>query len=319
MSNFHKKKTNILISTPLKMVHFIKNSKMSLNKVEWIVIDEVDKFFEESNQTFQQDLDVIFTECSSPKRKFALFSATTTKEMTAWVHEKLSSGFVTINISPNMPVSSVEQELRYVGTESSKIMELREIIRQGIQPPVLIFVQSKDRAKQLFSELMYDGLNIDIIHSDRTGKERNEIYKKFREGKIWILICTELMSRGIDFQNVSLVINFDLPTSLISYVHKIGRAGRANKKGKAITFYTNDDNKIGLLRDIAKLIKSSGSNVEPFLLQLKKSTKKERDALLKKAPKRKKISTQIVSKSKKNKYGKKKKKVSKVEDDENSD
>ncbi|CAG9797661.1 unnamed protein product [Chironomus riparius] len=313
MSSFHKKKTSILISTPLKLVHFIKNSKISLKSVEWIVIDEVDKFFEESNQTFQQDLEVIFTECSNPDRKFALFSATTTKTMTAWVHEKLSSGFVTVNISPNMPVSSVEQELRYVGTESSKLMELREIIRQGIQPPILIFVQSKDRAKQLFSELMYDGLNIDIIHSDRTGKERNEIYKKFREGKIWILICTELMSRGIDFQNVSLVVNFDLPTSLISYVHKIGRAGRANKKGKAITFYTNDDNKIGLLRDVAKLIKSSGSQVEPFLLQLKKSSKKERDALLKRAPKRKNISTQIDSKSKK-KLNKKKKKVPKVED-----
>lgn len=296
MKNFHKKKTNILITTPLRLVHFIKSSTMSLSSVEWIIIDEVDKFFEESNQTFQQDLDVILKTCDNPNRKFALFSATTTKEMTKWVHEKLIDGFVTINISPNKPVCSVNQELRYVGTDSAKLMELREIFRQGIQPPILIFVQTKNRAKQLFTELMYDGLNIDIIHSERSGKDRNEIYKKFREGKIWILICTELMSRGIDFRNVSLVVNFDLPTSLISYIHKVGRVGRtgsANQNDMAITFYTNDDNKCGLLRDIAKIMKASGSSVEPFLLQLKKSTKTERDKLLKKAPKRKSISTKI--------------------------
>jgi ATP-dependent RNA helicase DDX52/ROK1 len=78
-------------------------------------------------------------------------------------------------------------------------------------------------------------------------------------------------------------------------VHKVGRVGRAGRKGNAITFYTNDDNKCGLLRDIAKMIKSTGSPVEPYLLQLKKSSKKQRDVLLKKAPKRKCISLKVNS------------------------
>lgn len=302
MKNFHKKKTNILISTPLKLVHFIKGAAMTLEHVKWIVIDEVDKLFEESNNGFKADLDQILTTCSNEQKKFALFSATTTKEMTYFVHTYLKD-FATVNISPNLPTSSVEQQLKYVGTESAKLSAVRDIIRGGISPPILIFVQSKDRAKQLFGELMFDGINIDIIHSDRTQKEREDVYRKFREGKIWVLICTELMSRGIDFRDVVMVVNFDLPTSVYSYIHRIGRCGRGNKKGQAITFYTNDDQK-GILRDIAKLVEKSGSHVESFLLQLKKSTKDQRDALLKKAPKRKRISNKIDLKEKSKKWKK---------------
>lgn len=214
MKKFHKKKTDILITTPKKLKFFIESSAMPVSTVKWIVIDEVDKLFEESNQKFHEDLNVILEACNNKKRKFALFSATTTKEMTSWVHENLHN-FITVNIAPNMPASSVEQELKYVGTEAAKLQVIRDIFNEGVQPPVLIFLQSKDRAKQLFSELMYDGLNIDIMHSDRSEKERNEVYRKFREGKIWVLICTELMSRGIDFRNISMVINFDLPTSTV--------------------------------------------------------------------------------------------------------
>lgn len=310
MKNFHKKKTNILISTPLKLVHLIK-SGVKMNLVKWIVIDEVDKLFEESNNGFREDLNLILDACTNQSKKFALFSATTTKEMTPFVQGNLKN-FATVNISPNMPSSSVEQELKFVGTESAKLITIREIMRSEVSPPVLIFVQSKDRAKQLFSELMYDGLNLDIIHSDRSQKEREEVYKKFREGKIWVLICTELMSRGIDFRDVMMVINFDLPTSTYSYIHRIGRCGRAKKKGKAITLYTNDDQK-GILRDIARLVEKSGSHVEGFLLQLKKSSKKDRDALLKKAPKRKNISIKVDSSRKSKKW---KRNVKKIEKDD---
>lgn len=212
MKNFHKKKSNILITTPLKLVHFIKSGEIEMQYVEWIVIDEVDKLFEESNHGFKDDIDLILASYDNPNRKFALFSATTTKEMTPFVHKNLKD-FVTINISPNIPASSVQQELLYVGTESAKVMTLRNLLNQGVLPPILIFVQSKMRAKQLHSELLYDEAHIEVIHSDRSQTEREDVYKKFREGKIWVLICTELMSRGIDFRDVNMVVNFDLPTS----------------------------------------------------------------------------------------------------------
>lgn len=99
----------------------------------------------------------------------------------------------------------------------------------------------QERAKQLFEELLYDGINVDIIHADRTQQQRDNCVRAFREGHIWVLICTELMSRGIDFKGVNLVINYDFPPSTISYVHRIGRTGRAGRTGKAITFFTQDD------------------------------------------------------------------------------
>ena len=291
MKDFWKKKTNILICTPNRLSYFIKNSpeKFSLSAVKWIVIDEVDKLFEESRNSFQEDLDIILKACSNPDKKFALFSATTTPVIAKWTIENVKN-YATVNIAANSTINAdkVIQELKFVGGESGKIIAFREIINNGISPPVLIFVQSKDRAQQLYQELAYDGINVDLIHSDRTQSERDIVVKKFREGKIWFLICTELMSRGIDFKDVNLVINFDFPQSQISYIHRVGRTGRAGKTGKAITFFTSDDKKY--LRDIATIIKRSGGNIEQYMLSLKKSRKKDRMEIMKKAPKRKMIS-----------------------------
>lgn len=87
-------------------------------------------------------------------------------------------------------------------------------------PPVLIFVQSKERAKELYFELKHE--RVGIIHSDLPQAERDAVVQKFIDGKVWMLICTELMARGIDFKGVNLVINFDFPTTAISYIHRIG-------------------------------------------------------------------------------------------------
>jgi|TARA_B110000285_G_C15005891_1_gene553841 ATP-dependent RNA helicase DDX52/ROK1 len=131
---------------------------------------------------------------------------------------------------------------------------------------MLIFVQSKDRAKQLFKELQYDGLKVEVIHADKKKEERDEIIKEFRVGKIWILICTDLMSRGIDFKTVNQVVNFDFPQSLVSYIHRIGRTGRGGRKGKAMTLFTDEDKQF--VRTIANLMKKSGDEVPDWMLSL---------------------------------------------------
>lgn len=88
----------------------------------------------------------------------------------------------------------------------------------------------QDRAQQLYSELIYDAINVDVIHADRTQQQRDDVVKAFREGKVWVLICTELIGRGIDFLGVNLVINYDFPPSAISYIHRIGRTGTQSSK-----------------------------------------------------------------------------------------
>ena len=118
---------------------------------------------------------------------------------------------------------------------------MRQLIQQGLRPPVLIFLQSIDRARELFNELVYDGIRVDIMHADRTKKQRERTVESFRNGDIWVLITTELMARGLDFQGVNLVINYDFPQTVQSYIHRIGRTGRAGYSGEAITFFTNSD------------------------------------------------------------------------------
>ena len=160
---------------------------------------------------------------------------------------------------------------------------------------MLIFLQSKERAKELFKELIYDGINVDVIHADRTQLERDNIVNSFRAGRIWVLLCTELMGRGIDFKGVNLVINYDFPNSAISYIHRIGRTGRAGRKGRAVTFFTEDD---GInLRSISNVMKNAGCPVPEYMLKMKRPNKTARRKLAKIVPERETISTQLKFKS----------------------
>lgn len=120
---------------------------------------------------------------------------------------------------------------------------------QGFLPPMLVFVQSVERARELFHELVYEGINVDVIHAERTQQQvrsmthikalcygsclkcrseaaylfqRDNVVSSFRSGKIWVLICTALLARGIDFKGVNLVLNYDFPTSSVEYIHRIG-------------------------------------------------------------------------------------------------
>ena len=155
---------------------------------------------------------------------------------------------------------------------------------------MLIFVQNKERAEQVFNELIYEGLNIDVIHSDRTQMQRNRTVQKFRSGEIWILITTDLMSRGMDFKGVNLVINFDFPQSATTYIHRVGRTGRAGRQGEAITFYTEDDLKY--LKLIANVMRSSGCNDIPQWIfnSLKTPTKDQKKMLVFRPPERAPVS-----------------------------
>ena len=143
--------------------------------------------------------------------------------------------------------------------------------RGQLRPPVIVFLQSQDRAQALFSELLYDGIHVDVIHAGRSKAAREDAVAKFRKGETWVLICTDLVARGVDFRAVNMVINYDLPTSGVTYVHRIGRTGRAGRKGKAITLFTEAD--FDDLRTIANVMKQSGCGVPDWMLNMKKKSR----------------------------------------------
>jgi ATP-dependent RNA helicase DDX52/ROK1 len=183
-------------------------------------------------------MDEIFASCSNDNLQKFLFSATIPSNVEQLAKSVMKDPIRVVIGQKNAATELIDQNLLYVGQESGKLIAIRQLVQSGFKPPVLIFVQSIQRAQELFKELVYDGINVDMIHSERTQQQRENIVTNFRIGKIWVLISTELMSRGIDFKNVQTVINYDLPQTAASYIHRIGRTGRAQQRGTAITYFT---------------------------------------------------------------------------------
>lgn len=280
----------------MRLVSLLNAEVIDLSNVKVVVLDEADKLFEmdsgssklvehdefvDSAETdhaeysaarhaFLNQVDTILAACSqSSELQRALFSATITPFVT-----EIAAGFlrdaVTLRIGhDNAAADTIEQKLVFVGTEEGKLLAIRQIFQQGLKPPALIFLQNKERAKELFKELIYDGVNVDIMHAERTQAQREDVITKFRSGEIWVLICTDLMARGIDFKGVNMVINYDLPTSAVSYIHRIGRTGRAGNRGSAVTFFTEAD--MPNVRSIANVVRLSGCDVPDWMLKIKQA------------------------------------------------
>ncbi|XP_007517019.1 probable ATP-dependent RNA helicase DDX52 isoform X1 [Erinaceus europaeus] len=285
------KKFDILVTTPNRLIYLLKQDPpgIDLTSVEWLVVDESDKLFEDGKTGFRDQLASIFLACTSHKVRRAMFSATFAYDVEQWCKLNLDN-VISVSIGArNSAVETVEQELVFVGSETGKLLAMRELVKKGFNPPVLVFVQSIERAKELFHELIYEGINVDVIHADRTQQQRDNTVHSFRAGKIWVLICTALLARGIDFKGVNLVINYDFPTSSVEYIHRIGRTGRAGHKGKAITFFTEDDKP--LLRSVANVIQQAGCPVPEYIKGFQKLLSKQKKKMIKKPLERESIST----------------------------
>ncbi|KAG6540878.1 hypothetical protein Mapa_017753 [Marchantia paleacea] len=260
---------DVLVSTPLRLEKLLKNKKLSLHKVDYLVMDESDKLFE---MGFVKQIDTIVEACSSPSVVRALFSATLPDSVEELARTILVDPIRITVGEKNSAASTVEQRLVYVGSEDGKFLALKQLFRESLKPPILLFVESKERAKELHRDLAIDGVSVDSIHAGRSQFQRDAAVEKFREGKTWILIATDLMARGMDFKGVNCVINYDFPKTIATYIHRIGRTGRAGRRGQAITFHTEKDRT--LLRSIANVIKSSGGEVPNWMINLPRNTKK---------------------------------------------
>ncbi|XP_072209635.1 probable ATP-dependent RNA helicase DDX52 isoform X2 [Excalfactoria chinensis] len=276
------KKFDILVTTPNRLIYLLKQDPpaIDLTSVEWLVVDESDKLFEDGKSGFRDQLASIFLACTSHVVRRAFFSATFARDVEEWCKLNLDSIILVSVGARNSAAETVDQELVFVGSETGKLTAVRELVKKGFAPPVLVFVQSIERAKELFHELIYEGINVDVIHADKTQQQRDNVVHSFRAGKIWVLICTALLARGIDFKGVNMVINYDLPTSAVEYIHRIGRTGRAGHTGKAVTFFTEDDKP--LLRSIASVIQRAGCPVPDYIKHFPKLQSKQKKKFIKK-------------------------------------
>lgn len=283
-------KFDIVIATPLRLLKAIEAEGWNLSNVSHIILDEADTLLSDA---FVTQTDSLLSQCTATKLQKSLFSATLPSSI-----ETLSRSFLSLDCirlivgSKDASSEDVDQELRFVGSEEGKLLELRAMLKTGqIKPPALLFVQSIERAKDLYSELAYDGLRLEAIHSERTRSQREQVIASFKRGDVWLLICTEVISRGLDFKGVELVINYDLPQSAESYVHRVGRTGRAGRKGRAVTFFTKDDGP--RLPTIVNLVRRSSQsaveNIPSYLIEMPKVSKKQRKRLKTRVPQRESV------------------------------
>lgn len=176
------------------------------------------------------------------------------------------------NLYRDTPLPLIAQSLTYVADDASKLPTLLQHLSQPYNPPLLVFVSTQPRASSLAEELVLSGTpNVDCLHAGMTKKERDDTVSRMRKGESWVMVCTEVMARGMDFKGVREVINYDFPQSVQSYVHRIGeslaslfsprqplhnnnsadhntslwhligRTGRAGREGKAVTYFTDQD------------------------------------------------------------------------------
>lgn len=278
----------IIVSTPLRLIDVFKNGHIDLSTVEELVIDEADRLFDKG---FVEQTDALLAECTHPKLRKLCFSATIPASVEELAKSIMRDPIRIIVGQKDAASSTIDQKLVFTGNEDGKLVAIRQMIQQGeFKPPVIIFLQLITRAKALFHELLYDKLNVDVIHAERTPKQRDEVIKRFKNGDIWVLITTDVLSRGVDFKAVNLVINYDVPQTAQAYVHRIGRTGRGGKAGRAVTFFTKEDNLA--VKPIVNAMKQSGSTgYSDWMENLSKLTSFEKKRIKTKQADRKQIST----------------------------
>lgn len=271
------KKYDIIITTPLRLIDVVKNEALDLSSVKHIVFDEADKLFD---KTFVEQTDDILGSCTNPSLRKAMFSATIPSSVEEMAKTIMMDPVRVIIGHKEAANANIEQELIYCGNEEGKLIAIRQLVQDGkFKPPVIIFLESITRAKALYHELMYDRLNVDVIHAERTAVQREKIIERFKTGDLWCLICTDVLARGIDFKGVNLIINYDIPRTAQAYVHRIGRTGRGGRHGKAVTFYTKQDSVA--IKPVINVMKQSGCEVPEWMNRIAKMSKREKESLKK--------------------------------------
>ena len=228
--------TDIVIATPGKLISFIDNDIADLNNVQYVVLDEADRMLDIG---FYDDIIRIFSHLPE-KRQTVMFSATMPPKIRT-LATKILTNPVEVSTAISKPAEGVLQAA-YVCHESQKIPLIQSLIEgKNDCQSILIFSSTKKKVTQIVHALKKKNLDASGISSDLEQKEREEVLMAFRARQIRILVATDVLSRGIDVKDISLVINFDVPNDAEDYVHRVGRTARASATGVALTFINEDD------------------------------------------------------------------------------
>ena len=229
--HFLRQNPNIVIGTPGRLKDLINQRFLSMNQFETVVLDEVDRMVDIG---FIKDIKFIVS--LLPQNKQSLFfSATITDDVDQIIHSFAKSP-ITVSVKTKETAQTVEQDIIKVNSKEEKIQKLDFLLRQEEFKKVIVFGRTKWNVERLARALQQKGFLAGSIHGNKSQGQRQRTLAQFKQNQLQILVATDIAARGLDINDVSHVINFDEPNSYTDYVHRIGRTGRANKQGKALTF-----------------------------------------------------------------------------------
>lgn len=226
---------DVVICTPGRMIAHLNMGYVKMQALKYLVLDEADRMLD---MGFHDDIMKIISFLPK-KRQNLLFSATMPMKMREMARKILHHP-VEINIAVSKPPEQIVQEA-FVVYEPQKIPLVKDILRRKDFQSVIVFCSKKQNVKQLSNELKRANFSIEEIHSDLEQVQREQVLLDFRNKKLKILVATDILSRGIDIEDIDLVINYDVPNDGEDYVHRIGRTARAASEGTAYTFITEKE------------------------------------------------------------------------------
>ena len=237
---------SVITATPGRLIAHLKMGYVNMESLRFLVLDEADRMLD---MGFHQDIQKIISFLPK-KRQNLMFSATMPPKMRTLAKEVLNNP-EEINVAVSVPADKIIQ-VGFVVHDTQKIPMIEHVLSAGNFLSVIVFCSTKDNTKNLTKSLKKLKFSVAEIHSDLDQKERGEVLNLFKGKKLTILVATDILSRGIDIEDIELVINYDVPNDAEDYIHRIGRTARAAAKGVAFTFINEKEQR--QFGDIEKFI-----------------------------------------------------------------